>query len=66
MNTPGWGQRKISSFSTGANNCLEAAHAPAGLVGIWDTKHRASGPLTFPASRWNAWLAAVAAGRLDG
>jgi len=63
-----WGDRRVSSRSTGANNCVELAHGRAEnvAVGVWDTKHRQSGPLVFRPVEWSGFLAAVKAGRFNG
>lgn len=67
MNSIDWGRRKVSSFSDGANNCVEAAHGQTGpVIGVWDTKRRQDGPLVFGDIEWSAFLTDVKAGRFDG
>ncbi|MBP2340795.1 formylmethanofuran dehydrogenase subunit D [Saccharothrix coeruleofusca] len=53
-----WGERRTSSFSDGANTCVEVAHGPS-VVGVWDTKHRESGPIVVPRARWAAFVAGL-------
>lgn len=39
QHTPAWGERRVSSYSDGANNCVEVAWDGRGqLVGVWDSK----------------------------
>lgn len=59
-----WGTSRISSYSAGANNCVEAAHAVAAdTVGVWDTKRRDNGPLVVTGHRWTTFIAQLKAGR---
>ncbi|GAA3874441.1 hypothetical protein GCM10022243_44290 [Saccharothrix violaceirubra] len=53
-----WGEGRKPRRSFGANNCVEIAHAP-GLVGVWDTKHRAAGPVVVGCRAWAAFLNTV-------
>ncbi|SER94976.1 protein of unknown function [Lentzea xinjiangensis] len=48
---PAWGERRVSSYSDGANNCLEVAHCRR-KVGLWDTKDRGLGHLEFTLEQW--------------
>ena len=50
-----WGEPRKSSYSDGANNCVEVAHAPE-LTGVWDTKRREQGPIVVPRARWAAFV----------
>ncbi len=43
-----------SSYSSGANNCVEVAEGP--VTGVRDTKHRELGSLHFSAAEWRAFL----------
>lgn len=48
-----------SSYSTGANNCVEARATSVG-VDVRDTKDRGRGPvLTFSPEAWRAFLSDV-------
>jgi hypothetical protein len=53
-----WGEPRKSSYSDGANNCVEATHGGP-VVGVWDTKHRQAGPIVVPQARWTAFLAGL-------
>ena len=43
-----------SSYSSGANNCVEVAEGP--VTGVRDTKHRELGTLTYGPAEWRAFL----------
>jgi hypothetical protein len=43
-----------STYSAGANNCVEVAEGLA--TAVRDTQHRELGTLTFPAREWQAFL----------
>lgn len=46
-----------SSYSTAANNCVEAAFTPEG-INIRDTKDNGQGPVfSFTAAAWQSFLA---------
>lgn len=46
-----------SSYSSGANNCVEVSEGST--TGIRDTQHRDLGSLTFPSNEWQAFLNAT-------
>ena len=50
-----WSTRRTSSYSGSNNACVEAAHGGQ-VVGIWDTKHRGSGPVVVSTRAWTAFL----------
>lgn len=43
-----------STYSAGANNCVEVAEGP--VTGVRDTKHRDLGALFFSGNEWAAFL----------
>lgn len=46
-----------SSYSTAANNCVEAAHTAGGIL-IRDTKDNGQGPVfSFSTEAWQSFLA---------
>lgn len=63
--TTATGWRK-SSYSDGANNCVEVTTELPGWVGVRDSKLGAESPvLAFSLSEWRAMLAAARAGEFD-
>jgi hypothetical protein len=54
-----------SSFSGGAENCVEVAEAADGGRWVRDTKDRGRAAHYFTASEWKAFLDAVKGGRFD-
>lgn len=54
-----------SSFSGPATNCVELAETGP-IVRLRDSKHPEAGHLTFARSELAAFIAAAAAGELDG
>ncbi|AOS61981.1 DUF397 domain-containing protein [Actinoalloteichus hymeniacidonis] len=56
----GW---RKSSYSGTTTACVEVKRAP-GMVGIRDTKNRASGMLSLPSTAFSAFLAAVKSDRV--
>jgi hypothetical protein len=52
-----WGW-KISSYSTGANNCIETASAGC-VVGVRDTKDRDRGIVAVGAPAWARFVASL-------
>jgi hypothetical protein len=48
-----------SSYSAGANNCVEVAETPP-FTAVRDTQHRDSGTLTYGPAEWRAFLRAAA------
>lgn len=57
-NTPTWGERRVSSYSDGANNCIQVAHA-GHQVGVWDSKAAGGDPLEVGRGSWQQFVAAV-------
>jgi hypothetical protein len=53
-----------SSYSPHNDNCVEVGLTPD-VIGIRDTKDRAGGHLVVTPARWQAFLDAVKANRLD-
>ncbi len=51
-----------SSHSTAANNCVETAQLPAGLLAVRDSKDKLGPALVFAAPAWVEFLTAL----LDG
>lgn len=51
-----------SSYSAGAENCVEVRQAEA--VAVRDTHHRSLGHLEFPRAEWEAFVTSAAADRL--
>ena len=43
-----------SSYSSGANNCVEVAEGP--ITGVRDTQNRELGALTYGSAEWRAFL----------
>ncbi|GAB3722852.1 DUF397 domain-containing protein [Nocardiopsis nanhaiensis] len=43
-----------SSYSSGANNCVEVAEGP--VTGVRDTMHRELGALFFSGGEWESFL----------
>ncbi|WP_406690846.1 DUF397 domain-containing protein [Saccharopolyspora sp. ID03-671] len=54
-----------SSFSQGADNCVEVGRAARSGAAVRDTKDRAAGYFTTTSSQWSAFLGALKAGRFD-
>lgn len=55
-----------SSYSQGANTCVEITTELGGWVGVRDSKLSSSSPiLAIPAERWHAFTTAVKAGNFD-
>lgn len=54
-----------SSYSRPNSDCVEAAHLPAGQVGVRDSKNPTGPALTFDGSAWDGFLAHVRAGEYD-
>ena len=48
-----------SSYSTGTNNCLEAARAGSGRLALRDSKDPARGALNVGAAAWSSFVAGV-------
>jgi Domain of unknown function (DUF397) len=53
-----------SSYSTGANNCLEAARLDTAELTVRDSKDPHGPALRFTATAWRAFLRAVKSGAL--
>ncbi|GAA1960159.1 DUF397 domain-containing protein [Amycolatopsis minnesotensis] len=65
MSTPGPASRawRKSSYSNGAQNCVEAADLLTGMA-VRDSKQRDTGPeLTFTRAGWNTFLNHIEPGR---
>jgi hypothetical protein len=60
MNTE-WGWKK-SSYSTGANNCVETASAGC-VVGVRDTKDYGQGVVAVGAAAWIGFVASLKSDR---
>ncbi|WP_282778171.1 MULTISPECIES: DUF397 domain-containing protein [unclassified Nocardia] len=54
-----------SSYSQPSGECVEAAHLPHGRVGVRDSKHPSGPALVFGGTAWDAFTAALRAGRFD-
>lgn len=48
-----------SSYSTAANNCVETAQLPAGLMAVRDSKDTLGPALVFAAPAWADFLTAL-------
>lgn len=48
-----------SSHSTAANNCVETAQLPAGLMAVRDSKDKLGPALVFAAPAWADFLTAL-------
>ncbi|WP_419992933.1 DUF397 domain-containing protein [Streptomyces boninensis] len=55
-----------SSYSTGANNCVEAARMASGSLAVRDSKDPEGGQLHFTARAWESFTAAVKSGAFAG
>lgn len=55
-------QWQRSSFSTGANNCVEAALLGTDLLAVRDSKDPQGPALLFSAGAWSQFLEAVRSG----
>lgn len=58
----GW---RKSSFSQGADNCVEVGRTSDAGAAVRDTKDRAAGHFTTTAPQWHAFVAALKTGRFD-
>ncbi|MGH3774797.1 MAG: DUF397 domain-containing protein [Pseudonocardiaceae bacterium] len=56
----GW---RKSSYSQGANNCVEVTTEVPGWVGVRDTKNRDAGLLALNQQQWDGFLDAVKNGQ---
>jgi hypothetical protein len=61
---PAKGWRK-SSYSQGANNCVEVGQVEGGAA-VRDTKNREAGYFTVDRAQWTAFINKVKSGELDG
>ena len=52
---PPW---RISTYSNGSSNCVQAAHVP-GAVAVRDSKDPAGPRLAIPAATWRAFVSRV-------
>lgn len=58
QHAPAWGERKVSSYSDGANNCIEVAHSRGQqLIGIWDSKNVVDDHVEVSPTAWAAFQA---------
>lgn len=55
---------RTSSYSTSGNQCVEVAPLPGGEVAVRDSKNRGAGAHVVSGAAWEAFIAAVKAGRL--
>lgn len=55
-----------SSHSTAANNCVETAQLPSGLLAVRDSKNPQGPALLFAAAAWGAFVRALRAGEFAG
>ncbi|NGN62852.1 DUF397 domain-containing protein [Streptomyces sp. A7024] len=53
-----------SSYSTGANNCVETTRTVSGSLAVRDSKNPAGGTLVFTAQAWTSFTAAVKTGEI--
>lgn len=53
---PAW---RRSSYSTGANNCVESARSGPGALAVRDSKEERRPPLAFSAGAWACFLSAL-------
>ncbi|MGW1071623.1 DUF397 domain-containing protein [Streptomyces sp. NPDC002537] len=51
-----------SSYSTGMNNCVEAAGLVPGLLAVRDSKNRAAPALLFPSVTWSSFVGGLRGG----
>ncbi|MFJ8489858.1 DUF397 domain-containing protein [Streptomyces sp. NPDC094038] len=57
LSTAMW--RKSSYSDGGANNCVEVADGPSGIVPVRDSKLPAARPLVFSAVAWSGFVTGV-------
>jgi hypothetical protein len=53
-----------SSHSTAANNCVETAGLPSGMVAVRDSKDVTGPALLFPPGAWDSFVRALNEGAL--
>jgi Domain of unknown function (DUF397) len=58
-------QWRTSSYTIGANACVEVADLPGGHRAVRDSKDRSGPALTFTAAEWAAFTAGVRTGEFD-
>ncbi|RRO20769.1 DUF397 domain-containing protein [Saccharopolyspora rhizosphaerae] len=56
---------RTSSFSQGAENCVEVGRTSDAGAAVRDTKDRAGGHFTATAPQWQNFIAALKTGRFD-
>ncbi|MFD3687684.1 DUF397 domain-containing protein [Nocardiopsis sp. NPDC058631] len=49
----------VSTYTGGQGNCVEVANLAAGARAVRDTKHRASGHLSFTGGEWTGLLSTL-------
>lgn len=54
-----------SSFSQGAENCVEVGSVPDAGAAVRDTKNPAAGHFTTTAPQWQNFITALKSGRFD-
>ena len=66
MTDPQFTTWRKSTRSSGGSNCVEVAIADdAPVVGMRDTKNRATGTLVFTSHEWQAFIGGVREGEFD-
>lgn len=56
---------RTSSFSQGADNCVEVGRTAGSGAAVRDTKNRAAGHFVTTSPQWQDFIAALKSGRFD-